>query len=298
MWDNRDDDALFDQYGDFRDQEAYESYIEGYRPPGVIEPELDCDDVDSTINVDNDVIGPPYVGEQYAHVGSYYLGDDRYLFDTDFEAAASAIWHFRRLVGPQPVTGTFDFEVRARGVDTSSLTDLPHEPGHPSACDCPACLLTQRLAFAEEMSKRRRSASHPHSGGSGATDAGPTERPVEAPQAPSAASSGMAAVRQQAAAPSHSQSEPVAPTTRWTFPPQMPLPVRAPPTDQSLHSLHITPGTPRSSPASEPPAPSSPPPATGAQQDSGIAQWLRRLWWPARWLRHGDADGKRQRDDR
>lgn len=130
MWDNEGDEALFDQEGNFRDQEAFEAFVEGYRPHRSFHAD-EVDDLANTLNVD------------FEPIGDSYLGEGRYVFDADFEAAASSIWYFGRLLVPRPVTGTSDFEVRAPHVDFSLRSSVEYETGHPETCTCPACYFAQ-----------------------------------------------------------------------------------------------------------------------------------------------------------
>lgn len=140
------DDTLFDQYGDFRDQEAFEAYVEGYCPPWALAGEYSLDSL-TVINVDDEIIhSEPNADEEY-------LRDGCYQFDANFEAAASQIWHFKRLVGPVPVGGTEDFDVRSRFISHTDEFESAHETGHPETCNCPACCFTETKAYDDSWLK-------------------------------------------------------------------------------------------------------------------------------------------------
>ncbi|PWT78271.1 MAG: hypothetical protein C5B60_01455 [Chloroflexi bacterium] len=128
MWDDEGNNALFDQEGNFTDQEAFETFVEGYRPTWSLHPD-EIDDLDNVVNVD------------FEEIGDSYLGADRYVFDADFEAAVSSIWHFGRVLIPPPVYATDDMNVRASPQDYHQRSGIVFDSSHPETCWCPTCHL-------------------------------------------------------------------------------------------------------------------------------------------------------------
>jgi hypothetical protein len=66
MWDDEGDNALFGQEGNFTDQEAFETFVEDYRPTWSFHPD-EIDDLNNVFNVD------------FEQIGDSYLGEDRYV---------------------------------------------------------------------------------------------------------------------------------------------------------------------------------------------------------------------------
>lgn len=128
MWDDDGNEALFDQSGNFRDQEDFERFVEEYRPPSSLHPD-EIDDVANTFNVD------------FERIGNTYLGAGRYLFKTDFEARISRIWHSWGASGMQTFKPSVDPLVRALIQDYYRQTDSVYGNGHPETCGCPECEL-------------------------------------------------------------------------------------------------------------------------------------------------------------
>jgi hypothetical protein len=109
MWDDEGNEVLFDQSGNFRDQEEYERFVEEYVPLSSLQAD-GINDVANTINVDTE-------RNVYSNLSSddIYLRGEIYHFNTDFDARTSAIWHDRQ-------------------------SGFVYGNGHPSTCHCPECL--------------------------------------------------------------------------------------------------------------------------------------------------------------
>ena len=128
MWDDEGNEALFDQSGNFRDQEDFERFVEEYTPLSSLHPD-DIDDVANTFNVD------------FERIGNTYLGAGRGRFNTDFDAKISALWHFWGGPGMQIFKSSLDPLVRAAVRDYYRQAGLVSGNGHPETCNCPECEL-------------------------------------------------------------------------------------------------------------------------------------------------------------
>jgi hypothetical protein len=128
MWDDEGNGALFDQSGEFWDQEEYERFVEEYTPLAALGPD-DIDDVAHTYNIDSE------------QIGDATLASGRLRFSSDFEAKISALWHFRGSPGMQTFLSSLDPGVRAAVRKYYRQAGFANGNDHPETCNCPECEL-------------------------------------------------------------------------------------------------------------------------------------------------------------